>query len=392
MGIQPAASDADIRHARDLCEAEALAARAYHRKLEGDVALMDLVAEVERYELYASSGYESTGSWLATYLGMGYRKSEEYVGIAVALQKLPRLRDTYRTGVLSYDHLRALIQVAGPDSEGDLLEACTALSVSDTFRLVDKIKAVSAEDARDTHAERWLETSWGMDRRLLLLNAQLPEEAGVKVEKAIDALARKIPDDPGEPFTPIEAKRADALCQMADAVITKHPSRATVVVHVDAEALGSGEGAAEIPDGPTVSVETARRLLCDGNLCYAIDLPDGTQIDLGRQRSILSRKKRRQIHKRDRRCRVPGCRRKKLVEVHHIHERRNGGSHDLPNLVLLCESHHWCVHEGGFIIRGSPPNIWLEHPHLPPIKVGPPLRPKPDKHAHPGPLTMCPAT
>lgn len=333
---------------------------------------MNLVAEVDRYELYFSSGYDSTEAWLVTYLGMGFMRSIEYVRIAVGLQGLPLLREAYRTGIFSYDHLRALIQVINPDNEARLLEECQGRSVSDTFHMVDTLKKLDAVDSQIARSERYLEMSWDKEGRALLLNGRLPEEAGAQVEKAIDALAAKIPDEEGEDFTSMAAKRADALCQMAGAVVTKHPAKATVVVHIGAEALTSNEGSAEIVGGPAVAPETVRRLLCGGNLSMVVDLPDGTYLEAGPQTSTLTRNKRRQILKRDKRCRVPGCRRKKVVEVHHIQWRCNGGGHELSNLVLLCEHHHRCVHEGGFSIRGTPPFIWLDHPRSPPVRTGPP--------------------
>lgn len=372
-------AESGSRRCRDLSQAEGLAARAYHQKVAADLELMDLVAEVEAYRLYASSAYESTEAWLAAYLGMGFMKSLEFVRIALGLQEHRLLREGYETGTLSYDHLRALIQVVTAQNQAELVRDCTGLSIADTFRLVDRLKQVDCLDSQLAHSERFLEMSWDHGRRVLLLSGQLPEEAGAKVEKAIDALAEKIPDDPQEECTPMAAKRADALCQLAGATITKDPARATVVVHVDAETLSLNEGSAEIAGGPSLAPETARRLLCDGNYCLVIDLPDGTEIPAGRKTSSLTRRTRRRVLYRDRRCRVPGCRRKKLVEVHHIQHQIDGGGHELENLVLLCEYHHRWVHEGGYLIRGDPPDIWLEHPSLPPVRGGPPrLPPEPD--------------
>jgi hypothetical protein len=53
------------------------------------------------------------------------------------------------------------------------------------------------------------------------------------------------------------------------------------------------------------------------------------------------------------RCRVPGCRSARNLEIHHIVHREAGGSHEPSNLVLLCGGHHDAHHNGTLIIRGT---------------------------------------
>ena len=63
---------------------------------------------------------------------------------------------------------------------------------------------------------------------------------------------------------------------------------------------------------------------------------------------------RRQVTRRDRgRCRVPGCRNHRYVDVHHIRLRSEGGDHDPRRLILLCGAHHARVHEGLLILSGE---------------------------------------
>ena len=53
------------------------------------------------------------------------------------------------------------------------------------------------------------------------------------------------------------------------------------------------------------------------------------------------------------RCRVPGCRAARNIEVHHIVHREHSGSHEPSNLVCMCVGHHTAHHEGTLIIRGT---------------------------------------
>ncbi|MCB9571570.1 MAG: HNH endonuclease [Kofleriaceae bacterium] len=44
------------------------------------------------------------------------------------------------------------------------------------------------------------------------------------------------------------------------------------------------------------------------------------------------------------RCRVPGCRSARWIEVHHVRPRAQGGRHTMDNLICLCGGHHDAVH------------------------------------------------
>jgi hypothetical protein len=53
------------------------------------------------------------------------------------------------------------------------------------------------------------------------------------------------------------------------------------------------------------------------------------------------------------RCRVPGCRSTRNLDLHHIRHREDGGDHTADNLLLLCAGHHRAHHEGAIAITGS---------------------------------------
>ena len=69
----------------------------------------------------------------------------------------------------------------------------------------------------------------------------------------------------------------------------------------------------------------------------------------------LPRSVERAVRLRDRdRCRVPGCSRRRYVDVHHIEERARGGVHSRRNCLCLCDTHHRMLHEGALVIAGDP--------------------------------------
>lgn len=167
--------------------------RCYHMRCQWDIALMERIAEIDRRKIYESYGLESTASWVATRYGMGYGKSMELVDVAVALAHLPKLKEAYREGRISYDHLRALVKVANDENEEDLLLQAEGLSVGATFRMVRKMLEISLEDSRYARADRWLEKYWDLEQRILYFCGQLPEDLGAKFERAIDEIARALP-------------------------------------------------------------------------------------------------------------------------------------------------------------------------------------------------------
>src|SRR5438067_2543627 len=70
---------------------------------------------------------------------------------------------------------------------------------------------------------------------------------------------------------------------------------------------------------------------------------------------------RRLVWRRDLgKCRVPGCRATRNLEVHHIIARADGGDHDPDNLILLCNGHHDDHHRGTLSIAGTASALKVE--------------------------------
>ena len=116
-----------------------------------------------------------------------------------------------------------------------------------------------------------------------------------------------------------------------------------VVVHAPLETLAdeSSELAGELERDGLISAETVRRLACDATVIVARrrrrrphDVR-GSGHDGSRPTP-----QRREIMRRDRHCRFPGCTNVTFTNVHHVVPWKSGGRTDLDNLVLLCEHHH----------------------------------------------------
>jgi hypothetical protein len=75
---------------------------------------------------------------------------------------------------------------------------------------------------------------------------------------------------------------------------------------------------------------------------------DADRIDSeGRITRHIPEPTRRMVLRRDHnRCRVPGCRSSRNLDVHHVVEFAHGGNHDQANLLTICWGHHRAIHEG----------------------------------------------
>ena len=154
------------------------------------------------------------------------------------------------------------------------------------------------------------------------------------------------------------ARRADALGRIAESFLQhgaealSSGDRQQIVVHVDIETLrDGGAGRCELEDGPSLAVETVRRLACDASIVSVVENEQGEPLNVGRKTRSIPPAIRRALNARDRGCRFPGCSNARYVDAHHIHHWARGGETRLSNLVQLCRFHHRQVHEGRVVIQ-----------------------------------------
>jgi hypothetical protein len=109
------------------------------------------------------------------------------------------------------------------------------------------------------------------------------------------------------------------------------PNPFFVVAHVPLEALVEESGetselAGELEHHGLIDVETVQRIACDATVVVAVDDSAGHTMYEGRARRFPSGAQRREIIRRDRHCRFPGCTNAAFVVVHHGVVHRKGWS------------------------------------------------------------------
>jgi hypothetical protein len=156
------------------------------------------------------------------------------------------------------------------------------------------------------------------DRRFLRFNdqhrtltAQLDPDAYAEIKTTLETLAKEIPSD-GE--TPWDQRLHDGFLALvrASAGTSSTASPFFVVAHVPMSSLieASGEQtplAGELDHVGLIDSETVQRIACDATIAIAVDDDVGHTMYEGRARRFASKAQRREVLRRDRHCRFPGC-------------------------------------------------------------------------------------
>jgi hypothetical protein len=148
---------------------------------------------------------------------------------------------------------------------------------------------------------------------------------------------------------------------------SRQPSVRVLVTH---RALESRLGHGRIEGSATpVSLRTVERIACaSGTIRITFD-EGGHPLDLGREHRLYSARQRIALAARDGGCLFGECDRPpSWCEAHHIrHWKRDDGSTDVADGVLLCRHHHLLVHNNGWEIERDDDGFWL----IPPREVDP---------------------
>jgi Domain of unknown function (DUF222)/HNH endonuclease len=341
--------------------------------------LLTLIAEFDRRHGWSDGATQSCAHWLNWKLGIDLGAAREKVRVAHALEKLPKIAAAMARGALSYSKARALTRVACVGTEDYFLDIALHGTAAHVEKLVRHYRrAQEAEElSREARQQATRKLTYFHDvDGSLVLKGRLPAELGALLIKALDAAVNDPAVRDVSAETPAErpawglivqgsderpswgARRADALGRIAESFLQhgaealNSADRQQIVVHVDAETLREGcAGRCELEDGPSLAVETVRRLACDASVVGVLENEQGEPLSVGRKTRTIPPALRRALNARDRGCRFPGCPNTRYVDAHHIHHWAQGGETKLSNLATLCRFHHRQVHEGRVVIQ-----------------------------------------
>ena len=296
-------------------------------------------------------------SYMAARHGISAALAAERLRVARALRGLPKILEAHAEGRLSWDQVRWVTRFATPDTEEEWAERAAGMRPNALRLEWLRQSRLQRREANRDHAARSLWMAWDGDRRFLDVHASLPAEQGAAVESALNSAAQKITveDD-------VDDRRGARLADAFVALLTSSSGSspvATLVVHADADVLaGTSDGdrrLAETSSGSQVSFDAVRRLACEAKVLWSLDRERQAVGIVSRGRKVTEHQMEMLIF-RDRGCTFPGCGSRWFLHAHHIRHWADGGKTRLDNLTLLCGVHHRKVHEGGWTIRGRPPD------------------------------------
>src|SRR4051794_16319388 len=219
--------------------------------------LLGLVLQIDRDELWRDEGARDTAHLLQMRYGISLWQAARWIRAASALETLPQLSQALETGILGIDKVLELCRFATPDTEERLVVWAQRTSLGVVRAKADMAVRRDREELLEIERSRSVRTWYFDEGTRFAMEAVLPATDGAIVERALERLAARIPAMPDEEdgfFA--DARRADALVEMASASVTADPDpdRATVVIHAPATVLSDmpvGDGA-EVQDGPPV--------------------------------------------------------------------------------------------------------------------------------------------
>jgi hypothetical protein len=337
------------------------------RRIAADAGeVITILGEVDRCQSYRDEGATSSGSWVVERYGVSPATARRLMHVARMAWDIPHLVGSLCAGDISFDKVRAVADVATPETDRELRDQARDCSVVDLVEIARTSAATSASAAGP--AERAAAAESENDRRYVRCNdqyrtvtAQLPAASYAEVKACLEARARQTPSD-GE--TPWDQRLCDVFLELIRSATpgwrggAGRASPFFVVAHVPIGALVDESGsstalAGELEHVGLIDSETVRRVACDATIAVAVDDDVGHTMYEGRARRFPTKAQRREVTRRDRHCRFPGCGNVTFANVHHIVAWERDGLTDLDNLALLCLHHHHLVHSDGWVMTGN---------------------------------------
>jgi len=327
----------------------------FREKAAVEGAIVVLLGEVDRRQAYRDEGATSAETWAVERFGVSTPTARALVRLSEKAWDLPHLVGALCGGDVSLDKVRTVADAATPENDRELRARAGSCSVRQLADLARSTR--SAADRGDHHDHDHDRRFLRFNDRFRTLSVQLPSESYAEARACLETRARRVPSD-GE--TPWDQRLCDAFMELVRSSGRARSSTSpyVVVAHVPLAALVEESGdtselAGELERDGLVSCETVRRIACDATIVLAVDDDVGHTMYEGRARREPSDAQRREIMRRDRHCRFPGCTNVTFSHVHHVQHWRAGGRTDIGNLALLCLHHHHLVHSGGWSMTGD---------------------------------------
>jgi hypothetical protein len=372
-----------------------------------DGRIVEIVAEVDRDELWGATGARSIPALVAWKTGCSSANARSIAAVAHRLEEFPRCAQGMRQGRLSLDQVGVIAARAADGSDEHYAELASVATVNQLRTAVN----LEPRPDPDPRPEPQCSITTHSDEQFSYWRIKLPHLEAAKFEAALashrDALIAEYkrdrdlggdaPDSEDRGQAGGEASRLlppfpgtiEAFWRLvetswdAEATRRPHGHHTTVIVHVDVD-----KPAAALHLGPLLDDSDRQYLSCDAT-CEVWFEREGEVIGAGRATRTVNRRLRRALEHRDRCCAVPGCGATRGLHAHHIVHWEDGGPTELANLLLLCPFHHRQHHRGVITITGTAADLTITDSTGQPLTAAalahPPTQPPPAVPPCPGP-------
>ncbi len=327
-----------------------------------DARIVEIVAEVDRDELWGATGARSVAALVAWKTGSSSTNANTIATVAGRLHEFPRCAEGMREGRLSLDQLGVIAARSGEGSDEHYAALARSASVNQLRTAVN----LEPRPEPDPRPDPQTSITKSTDREFTCWRIKLPHHDAAKFDAALqshsDALIAEWKrdhdngnrDSDRRPPLPGTAEAFMRLVETSwDAEVGRRPHghHTTVVMHLDVK-----ERAASLHLGPLLTEPERQYLMCDAT-CEVWFERDGQVIGAGRTTRLINRRLRRALEHRHPTCSVPGCGATRGLHAHHIRHWEDGGPTELANLVLVCPYHHRLHHRGTITIAGTAHNL-----------------------------------
>jgi Domain of unknown function (DUF222)/HNH endonuclease len=331
---------------------------AFKVKTAAEGRFLLYLGEAARRETFRDDGATSAESWTVERFGVSTPTARALTRVGEKACDLPYLMESLCAGDVSFDKVRAVVDVATPATDADLRDQARACTVRE---LAEVARSGAASPTRLSGRISRIRKYLRFNDALCTMSMQLPTDAYADTRARLVAKAKEVPSDGDTPWD-------ERLCDGFLELILPSPPNSTsppttgspyvVVAHVPLESLVDESGgettlAGELEHVGLIDGGTLKRIACDATIAIGVDDDVGHTMYEGRARRFPTDTQRREVLRRDRHCRFPGCTNKTFTNVHHIVAWKPGGRTDLFNLVLLCKYHHGVVHRNGWTMSGN---------------------------------------
>jgi hypothetical protein len=319
------------------------------RRAQLDVVEARFLREALALEIWIPLGMVSALDYLERVLDYQPHVARERLRVAVALAELPELEQALAEKALQYSAVRELTRIAIPKTESEWIAAAKGR----THREVEMLVSGREKGSRPSDPSK-------PDLRPRSLHLKLAPDVYARFRQVRVALekehGRHLDDND------LIAALANAYLDGPSTQPTERARHQIALTVCEGCRQGWQEGG-----GQRIAVDAAavERAECDAQHIGSIhaEVPARSYQD-------ISPAVRRLVKARDAdRCRIPGCRSARNIDLHHLEHRADGGGHDPSNIICVCGSCHRAIHDGRLIVSGTATNVIVRRPNEPNVET-----------------------